>query len=405
MKKNKGITLVALVVTIIVLLILAGVTMTMVIGNNGIFTRVEQAKRQTNESQELEVIQLAVVEAETNNMIDDTNLKEELEKSVNNLYQNSKVEELGEGYVITLENENQYLVKENGKTEKIPLIEVTLEDGNKVNLTKDNFGMYLGKIVKNYKTNGSEYVTETNMQVSKMYRLYYIDFEDKYGDGVGTIFLRAEPTTSARPLLQDGSEETSKVKKLNPSLYKEGVTPPAVTNANMQSVIWLTDIAKWEELKTSGEGTEIGNKVNYVVGAPSVEMMMDSYNAYYNLKGETPDYTEIPAAPDQTRKKLFYKYVSGEYGYLVGPDNNNSAEYGDKTSDNSVKTDSKIDSMYFPGANKYYWLASPATNSSEAVINVHNTKGGSVIYTKYYGGNWICPLVSVKPDAILKLGD
>ena len=42
-KKEKGITLVALVVTIIVLLILAGVAISLTIGNNGIFTRAQDA--------------------------------------------------------------------------------------------------------------------------------------------------------------------------------------------------------------------------------------------------------------------------------------------------------------------------------------------------------------------------
>lgn len=44
-KKEKGITLVALVVTIVVLLILAGVSITMVLGNNGIVKKAQDAKR------------------------------------------------------------------------------------------------------------------------------------------------------------------------------------------------------------------------------------------------------------------------------------------------------------------------------------------------------------------------
>ena len=39
MINNNGVTLVALVVTIIVLLILAGVSITMVVGPNGVITR------------------------------------------------------------------------------------------------------------------------------------------------------------------------------------------------------------------------------------------------------------------------------------------------------------------------------------------------------------------------------
>lgn len=44
MKNQKGITLVALVITIVVLLILAGVTISMVLGPNGVLTNSQKAK-------------------------------------------------------------------------------------------------------------------------------------------------------------------------------------------------------------------------------------------------------------------------------------------------------------------------------------------------------------------------
>ena len=47
MKKQKGITLIALVITIIVLLILAGVTISMIVGDNGILTRTDSAAENT----------------------------------------------------------------------------------------------------------------------------------------------------------------------------------------------------------------------------------------------------------------------------------------------------------------------------------------------------------------------
>lgn len=50
-KEQKGITLVALVITIIVLLILAGVTIAMVLGDNGIINRANEAKTKTEQSQ------------------------------------------------------------------------------------------------------------------------------------------------------------------------------------------------------------------------------------------------------------------------------------------------------------------------------------------------------------------
>ena len=50
-KKEKGITLIALVITIIVLLILAGVTISALSGDNGILTRAKEAKEKTEQAQ------------------------------------------------------------------------------------------------------------------------------------------------------------------------------------------------------------------------------------------------------------------------------------------------------------------------------------------------------------------
>ena len=50
MKKQNGITLVALVVTIVVLLILAGITIMYAIGDNSIFQKAQNAKDKTNQA-------------------------------------------------------------------------------------------------------------------------------------------------------------------------------------------------------------------------------------------------------------------------------------------------------------------------------------------------------------------
>ena len=54
-QKNKGITLIALIITIIVLLILAGVTINLTLGNNGIFKVAKQAARNYKEAEEKEL--------------------------------------------------------------------------------------------------------------------------------------------------------------------------------------------------------------------------------------------------------------------------------------------------------------------------------------------------------------
>ena len=58
-RKEKGITLIALVITIIVLLILAGVSIAMLTGQNGILTQAQNASKQTDIGKEKEQIAVA----------------------------------------------------------------------------------------------------------------------------------------------------------------------------------------------------------------------------------------------------------------------------------------------------------------------------------------------------------
>lgn len=62
MRNQKGITLVALVVTIVVLLILAGVSIAMLSGDNGILTQATKAADETKVSEQREIVINAINE-------------------------------------------------------------------------------------------------------------------------------------------------------------------------------------------------------------------------------------------------------------------------------------------------------------------------------------------------------
>ncbi len=65
-KNEKGITLIALIITIIVLLILAGVSISLVVGENGILSRATDASKKTNEAKAEEERQMSIAEAAMN---------------------------------------------------------------------------------------------------------------------------------------------------------------------------------------------------------------------------------------------------------------------------------------------------------------------------------------------------
>ena len=114
-KSERGITLIALVVTIIVLLILAGVSISMLTGQNGILNRASEAKTKTEVSGEKEKIDLAAMEALTDGYgkITKDSLKKALKSQLG-----KDVELTGNGPWQYLGDEGAYTITEDGKTAK-----------------------------------------------------------------------------------------------------------------------------------------------------------------------------------------------------------------------------------------------------------------------------------------------
>ena len=81
-KDTNGITLIALVITIIVLLILAGISISAISGNNSIINRTITAKEQNEISEEKEALELSVTKSMGKNKYGNL-LKDELEEQLN----------------------------------------------------------------------------------------------------------------------------------------------------------------------------------------------------------------------------------------------------------------------------------------------------------------------------------
>ena len=86
-KKQNAITLIALVITIVVLLILAGVTIASITGENGILTKVQMAKINTEEAEKEEMEKFNKLEEEMHgNITGELFLQYDIEYSVNKEY-------------------------------------------------------------------------------------------------------------------------------------------------------------------------------------------------------------------------------------------------------------------------------------------------------------------------------
>ena len=116
-KTNSGVTIIALTVVIIVLLILAGVSINSISGENGLIKRAGDAKDATNSSQEKELLQEAAVRSMEKSQTGDvvkSNLDEELNKNPGNGKYSSVLTENGIEVTFTDSN-RKYIVNADGR--------------------------------------------------------------------------------------------------------------------------------------------------------------------------------------------------------------------------------------------------------------------------------------------------
>ena len=188
LKQNSAITLVALVITIIILLILATITI-VELKNTKLFSKTIEAKNKYKQAAE-----------EENNTLDDyANKINEIAGGTakNNATKTTKISSTDGSKVIEVSG-NKVTVTENGTsttvtidTTKDPSSTEKDSSGNWKNDYDANTKNVLSKI---YGT-AVEYTGNTDIN-AKTWRIFYIDFANKYGDGEGTIYLKADWTAN-----------------------------------------------------------------------------------------------------------------------------------------------------------------------------------------------------------------
>ncbi len=192
---QRGITLIALTITIIVMLILTGVTMSLMLGENGIFKTAQKAKEEYKIAEITEKLHLAKIPVQIDNMgmtVLDKYLEEIIKQGI---ITQEDIEETGDenSRYITVEGEYVYLIEEKNKD-----IEITYQGklGNlipnlqievleiqstsikiKANATRMEKGEYT-YYIKNV-TKGEEY-TQKDKSESNEYTFSGLDPENEY---------------------------------------------------------------------------------------------------------------------------------------------------------------------------------------------------------------------------------
>ena len=366
LKENKGITLIALVITIIVLLILAGVTIATLTGDNGILNQAGKGKDKTTEAESIERVQ---VEVAGSYGLDGTIDKDQLNKNLGNIA-GLKIGESnfgGENIVkelpatVTL-NGYDIGIDANGGVEKIPEIIAKI---------RANPQAYYGKKVTNYKASDSD---------TNTYKIFYVDKDNYFKGGYNTIYLKADFSGRVTCSTSYDASQTL-IKRMNPLWATKGNTVEAetttISNPNEQSAAWLCDPSKWTAYCDT-------DKANYAIGGPSVEMYVKSYNQTHGDDALGCQY-QTNNAPG--------------YIYKVNDTIQNNGWY---TNDNTLDYSMTYKSMYCgQKGNKTgdWWLASPSALDSSRVCIVHGSNA-DLYHGPYHYSYGVSPLVSLKSSFI-----
>ena len=150
-KLENGITLIALIITIVVLLILAGVSIAMLTGQNGILSQVNNAREKTDKATEVEKIQIAILGSSISingyTKIDTDSFIRELQKQFQN--QSINVEPSKDGsFMVNIGNKKYYINNDKNLISSENIIEInTVEELNTFRDNVNNGNTYEGKVV------------------------------------------------------------------------------------------------------------------------------------------------------------------------------------------------------------------------------------------------------------------
>ena len=110
-REQTGITLIALVITIIVLLILAGVSIATLTGNNGILTQANQAKENNNSAAAKEKVEVeALGSIDKSGKFNESTFEENVTKNI----KGSTVRKSGSSLIVTVDGYDVTVDKETG---------------------------------------------------------------------------------------------------------------------------------------------------------------------------------------------------------------------------------------------------------------------------------------------------
>ena len=336
MKKQKGITLISLVITIIILIILAGISISALVGENGIITKAKEAKQNITLASEEEQRQLNLL---YESLEKEVSLGDE-ESLINEFLEFKKkiAEAITEKGVPTAETDNADTMAENIRKIESEEKDPTLAE----QITSANYGDYVF-----YSIDLNNDGNPTND-----WKIFYKEGNDVFIIAADYLLASKLPTTCGFGNIGSnldgsypyraywagtgGSVPTSLQETSQNTLFKATLYTLNSNYINSRCVSTLLNTNNWTSFVDS-------RRADYAIGSLTLEMWCASWN---------------------------------EKGYTAITPTANSSDYGYKVNDSTYITGlSTSDSLYFPHTETKdncwgYWLASPSANYDNRLMGV-----------------------------------
>ena len=360
MKKENAITLIALIISIIILLILTGVTISATIGNNGILNQAVNAADSTNIEKEKEQITMEIAATiNLNGKIDMNTLKLSIEKKGFNckIYGNKMLIKKGE---------NNFLINNDGKIEILLNEEITF---SKL-ISSNNYGDFVRYPID--LNNNNDYDDDWKIFFNNKNDIFLISsFNiDNSSNLVEKNLTGLTPNSYLNYTTGFYWSNIPEMYNINPEILNLFCgTNYSLNNLynNSKCVSTLLNTNNWTNFVNE-------TYADYAIGSPTIEMWLKSCNKKYS--------------------ENFYYNNTNDYGYYIG-----TTEVSKETVLYFSETISN-DTLYFPTHEEYcsYWIASPGARNENVLYYVRTSSQyiGNNPYTGSCTG--IRPIIHLKND-------
>lgn len=363
MRKQNGITLIALVVTIIVLLLLAGVSITLLIDDNGVLTQATKAVSKTRKAQAEEEVAMAWAAIESEYLTawtrdesiskEDYYTKERFQSKFNN------------GSIVGDIEISEQTNSEGESTDVISLM-YKANDGLEYSMKIDELGNVEGELSYYFaqKIKPSNYGDLVNYESSngiKEWQVFYNNGENifliaKYYVPSGKLPTKAGLSYSnpnywvstAATVTWTTVVERNIDENLASKYMYEQLKNVSKTNNNYKAATMMLDTTKWDDFKDKNGYAESA------IGGPTVEMWAASWNEHSNNNPEI-------------------KLTTTENGYAFIDGENQVNELSSPLKNSEIYKDAQRNggNMYYPntsvdyGEGAGYWFSSPSNQKAE----------------------------------------